>query len=100
MDKEPKLPSPTIEPQDVAQAIVNAATRRTRDKKVGGGAKVNTMVSKLAPALADKLASKKVDQQHYDENPRHPDGALHQPSESTRVVGRVRGTGGREVEDT
>ncbi len=83
-DKEPKLPDPMIEPQQVADAILEAAETPTRFKKVGVMAVVNTTMAKLVPSLGDKLAAKQVDRQHYDEPPRHPEGALNQPSELHR----------------
>jgi short-subunit dehydrogenase len=95
-DKEPKLPTPMIDPQQVAEAILDAATSPTRSKKVGTMSKVNTTVAKLAPGLGDKMAAKQLDRQHYDEKPRNPDGALNRPSETTGVAGRTHGTGGRD----
>jgi len=96
MDKEPKLPTPMIEPQKVADAILDAAVNPTRSKKVGAGSVLNTTMAKLAPAIGDKIAAKQVDRQHYDERPRNPDGTLDQPSEATGVAGQTHGTGGRE----
>jgi short-subunit dehydrogenase len=96
MDKEPKLPSPMIEPAKVAEAILDAAVNPTRHKKVGMMSKVNTTVAKIAPGAGDKMAAKQAGRQQYDEPPRNPDGALYRPSEAIRVVGRTHGTGGRE----
>ena len=95
-DKEPKLPSPMIEPQQVADAILEAAVKPTRDKTVGAMSLLNTTMAKVLPSLADTLSAKKVSDQHYDEPPRNPGGALFQPSEATHVVGQTHGTGGRE----
>jgi short-subunit dehydrogenase len=98
-DKEAKLPTPQIDPQQVADAILEAAVKPTRAKKVGMMAKVNTGVAKYAPGLGDKMAAKQVDRQYYDEPPRNPEGALHESSESaTGMAGRRQGTGGREPE--
>src|SRR3954453_22464751 len=47
MDKEPKLPSPMDDPEDVAKAILDAAVSPTRSKKVGALSKVNTLGAKL-----------------------------------------------------
>jgi len=94
--QEPKLPDPMIEPEQVATAILDAAENPTRDKTVGAMALVNTVVSKLIPSVADKLAAKQVDRQHYDEPPRHPAGALRESSEQVGLVGRLHGTGGRK----
>jgi len=95
-DKEPKLPDPMIDPQQVADAILKAAVKPTREERVGANAVINTVASKVAPSLVDKMAAKQMDRQHYDERPRNPDGALHQPSEATGVVGQTKGTGGVE----
>jgi short-subunit dehydrogenase len=96
MDKEPKLPTPLDEPQDVAEAILDAAVTPTRSKKVGGMSKVNTLTAKIAPSLGDKMAAKQADRQQYEELPRDRQGALNRPSAATGVVGQTHGTGGRE----
>lgn len=96
MTQEPKLPTPRIEPQQVADAILHAAENPTREQRVGTMAKVNTLVAKLVPSLGDKMAAKQADRQHYDELPRHPQGTLFRPSEAIQVVGQTHGTGGRE----
>ncbi|RYF72795.1 MAG: SDR family NAD(P)-dependent oxidoreductase [Comamonadaceae bacterium] len=88
MDKEPKLPDPMIDPQDVAEAILTAAVEGGRDVKVGGMAVMNTIVTKVMPSLGDSLSAKQADRQQRDESPRSPDGALHEPSHSGRTHGR------------
>jgi short-subunit dehydrogenase len=90
MDREPKLPTPQIEPEDVAKAILKAAVDGGRDIKVGTMAKLNTMTAKLAPSLGDKISAKQADRQQYDEPPRDPEGTLYRPGQS----GRVHGEGG------
>jgi short-subunit dehydrogenase len=91
MDREPKLPSPQIDPQEVADAILDAACHPRRDVRVGAGAVVNTIVAKIAPAaLADKLFAKQAERQQRREPPRNPAGALHRPS----TGGQIRGLGG------
>jgi short-subunit dehydrogenase len=97
MHDEPKLPSPMIDAEDVAKAILEAAQTPTLATKVGMMAKVNTAVAMVMPGVGSRLAAKQYDRQHYDESPRDPDGALFKPSEETTVVGRVRGPGGREA---
>jgi short-subunit dehydrogenase len=91
MDKEPKLPDPLDDPQDVADAILDAAVHPTRATRVGATSKINTFVSKFAPGIADKMSAKQAQNQQYDERPRNPDGTLDRPSETG---GRVHGTGG------
>lgn len=96
-DKEPKLPTPMIEPREVAEAILNAAVKPTRAVRVGTMSKINTTVAKFAPGIGDKMAAAQVDRQHYEEKPRNPDGAMNRPSEATGVAGQTHGTGGREA---
>jgi short-subunit dehydrogenase len=90
MDKEPKLPTPQIDPHQVAQAILDAATKPTRDIKVGMMSKINTAAHKILPGLAQKLEAKQASRQQYDEMPRNPEGALYQPG----GTGQVYGSGG------
>jgi len=95
MPKEPKLPTPQVDPEDVAAAILKAATNHTRDVKVGATAKLNTMLSKLAPNLADKASATYVSRQQRDEPAHDPEGTLYKPGESGRTHGRpVRSKGG------
>jgi short-subunit dehydrogenase len=95
-EKEPKLPDPKIDPQQVADAILDAAVTPTRSKKVGAMAVVNTTIAKLLPGVGDAMAAKQVDRQHYDEPPRHPEGALFRPSQELQAAGQTHGSGGRE----
>lgn len=99
MNEEPKLPTPMIDAEKVAGAILKAATTPTHATRVGMMAKVNTAVAKVMPGVAEKLSAKQYDRQHYDEPPRDPDGALYKPSEATTVVGSTRGPGGREADE-
>ena len=87
LDKEAKLPSNQIDPQEVADAILAAAVKHTRDTRVGGMSKLNTFVAKNLPGIADRMTAKQVDDLHRDEPPRHPEGTLHTPSEDGRVHG-------------
>ena len=93
MDVEPKLPTPMIEPQKVAEAILGAAVKRKRAVKVGTMAKVNTAASKMAPAFAEKMAAGREKDLKSDERPRTREGALYRPSESTTFVGHTHGSG-------
>ena len=89
MAEEPKLPSPQIDPEDVAHAILKACQEPQRDVKVGGTAVFKTAMAKLAPGLSDKMATKVVDQQKSDEPPRNPEGTLYEPGESGQTRGSV-----------
>jgi len=55
MDKEPKLPTPQIQPEKVAAAILEAATSETREMKVGAMSTINSAIAKMSPGLAKKL---------------------------------------------
>ncbi len=79
MANEPKLPDPKIEPEQVAEAILAAAVRPTRDVRVGLMAKINTSLFKLFPKVADVLAAKQHDRQQYDTAPADPKGTLYKP---------------------
>ena len=81
MDREPKLPPPLIEPGQVAEAILKAATAGGRDIKVGAMAVVNTTVSKLMPGLGDKMSARRGMSQMDDMPPRRPEGTLFKPGE-------------------
>ena len=88
MDKEPKLPTPQLDPHRVANAILKAATEPTRDIKVGMMSKVNTMMAKVAPALGEKIAATYANRQQYDQPPsRDPEGALWHASGGGDIYG-------------
>ena len=91
MDKEPKLPTPMIDPKKVAEAILHAATKPTKDIKVGAMAKLNTTMHRVMPAIAEKIAAKYVNKQQYEEPPRNPEGALYQAG----GTGHIYGSGGQ-----
>jgi NADP-dependent 3-hydroxy acid dehydrogenase YdfG len=94
MTEEAKLPTPRIDPEKVADAILKAAVKHERDVKVGAGAVLDTLLGKIAPSLGDKAAAKQVDRQQYHEPPRNPEGTLFKPGES----GQTHGSGGVEKE--
>jgi short-subunit dehydrogenase len=87
MDKEAKLPDPMIDPGQVAEAVLKAATKHQRDVKVGGGAVINTVLAKIAPSFADRMAAKQATRQQRNEAPRNPEGTLYQPGESGQKHG-------------
>jgi short-subunit dehydrogenase len=87
MGREPKLPSPQIDPTQVAQAILEAACEGGRDVKVGAMSKLNSALSNLMPSLGDRMAALQADRQQEDRAPEHPEGTLFQPGESGRVHG-------------
>ena len=87
LEDEPALPDPKITPHQVAEAILDAATTSRRDVKVGMMARINVALSHLLPGLADRLAKGRVEKQHYDEPPRHPQGTLYEPFGAGHQIG-------------
>ncbi len=88
LPNEPKLPDPRIDPQQVADAILDAATHARRDVKVGAMARINTALSHWAPAIADHLSRKAMSSQTRPEPAQHHQGTLHAPG----PAGQARGT--------
>jgi short-subunit dehydrogenase len=88
MDSEPKLPDPMIDPMQVAEAILKAATEGGRDVKVGAMAVMNTALAKVMPSLSDRMSAKQVSRQQRDEAPRQPEGTLYEAGNSGRTHGR------------
>jgi short-subunit dehydrogenase len=89
MDKEPKLPTPMIAPQRVADAILEAAVEGGRNIKVGAMAVINTAVFKLMPALGEKMAAMQANRQQQDKSPEHPEGTLFEPGQTGYVIGQT-----------
>jgi NADP-dependent 3-hydroxy acid dehydrogenase YdfG len=90
MDQEPKLPTPQIDPEKVADAILKAAVKPQRDVKVGSTAVINTLTAKLAPGLGDKMTAMQADRQQFERPPLNPEGALYQAG----GTGHTHGAGG------
>lgn len=88
LDKQPKLPSPQLDPHRVAAAILEAATTPTRETKVGMMAVLDVAIEKAIPALADRVAALQVPRQQRDEAARDPMGALYLPGGTGQVYGR------------
>lgn len=89
MDREPKLPPPLIDPEEVAEAILKAATEGGRDVKVGAMAMLNTTVAKLMPSLGDKMSAQRVDSQQENMAPSHPEGTLYEPGKTGLIHGHA-----------
>lgn len=85
--REPKLPTPQIDPGQVARAILDAASHGGRDVTVGMMAKLNVAAYKLMPGMADKYSARQVDRQHYDQPPSHPEGILYHPGAAGHIHG-------------
>jgi len=89
MSQEPKLPTPMIQPEQVAEAILGAATDPRDAIKVGTMAKVNTMMAKLMPSIGDEFAKMQIGRQQRDEPARGDrSGTLYRAGESGAITGR------------
>jgi NADP-dependent 3-hydroxy acid dehydrogenase YdfG len=89
MDREPTLPSPQVDPHEVAAAILHAAVVPMRTVRVGVMAEIDVLMEKIAPGLVDRLSVFQVPRQQQDVPPRNPDGALY----ASRANGRIYGPG-------
>jgi short-subunit dehydrogenase len=80
MDREPQLPPPVYEPEEVAMAIIHATEHPERDIYIGGGGKMFSSINKHLPRTMD-IVNEKVNMklQARDEAPRNPAGSLHGP---------------------
>jgi short-subunit dehydrogenase len=89
MDCEPKLPTPQIEADQVAKAILDAASHHRRDVTVGSMAVMNTLTARLAPALSDRMTAKQASRQQTDKPAtRDRKGALYQAGGTGQVRGQ------------
>ena len=85
---EPKHVPPVYAPEIVADAILACAESPHRNLRVGGAAKMFTMIEKVAPSLGDRMKERTAfDGQKTDEAPRDDD-TLFAPRPGD---GRVRG---------
>ncbi len=88
MDREPKLPDPVYRPEEVAAAILHAASHRERDILVGTSARMLHTMGHQAPRTMDWLGERVVmPAQLRGEPPRNPEGALYRPGEGGHVRG-------------
>ncbi|MET0982239.1 MAG: SDR family oxidoreductase, partial [Telluria sp.] len=85
---EPKLPAPQIDPHQVAEAILNAATTPVRNVKVGAMASLDVAMEKLVPGLVDVMSVFQVPRQQTGQRPINPGGSLYAPRSEGRIYGR------------
>ena len=88
LSQEPKLPTPMIEPEKVASAILDAAVEPTREVKVGAMSVINTNLAKILPSLGDMMSRMQIGRQQRDEAPHAREGTLYRGGESGRTRGR------------
>jgi short-subunit dehydrogenase len=82
LSEKPKLPPPVYAPEEVAKAILHAATHPVRDIYVGGGSKLMSTINKFAPGALDWMNAKAGVAQQKEEGTRavDPAGSLHRPN--------------------
>ncbi|RYY20975.1 MAG: SDR family NAD(P)-dependent oxidoreductase [Cytophagaceae bacterium] len=80
--EKPKLPQPVYAPEEVAKAILYAATHPVRDIYVGGGGKLMSTANKYAPGIMDWLEAKTGVAQQKQEGTEavDPAGSLDRPN--------------------
>jgi short-subunit dehydrogenase len=88
LERQPKLPTPQLDPHRVAAAILQAAVTPARDVKVGLMASLDVAMEKLAPALADRISVLQMPRQQRDEPAHDTMGALYRPGGTGLVHGR------------
>jgi len=80
--EKPKLPQPVYAPEEVAKAILHAATHQVRDIYVGGGGKLLSTINKFAPGALDWMNAKTGVAQQKQEGTKavDPAGSLRRPN--------------------
>ncbi|WP_299823171.1 SDR family oxidoreductase [uncultured Pontibacter sp.] len=92
MDEEPTLPPPVYQPEEVADAILYAATHPQRDLFVGGGGKMMSSTNKYAPKLMDWVGENMMSKQQKKDQPaQHHEGSLHHPGKDGEIYGNYDG---------
>ncbi len=77
----------------MADKILEAATTGKRNIIVSRSAKMNVLMAKFAPKVADRMGQQYFEKQQYEEPPRDPSGTLYKPGHS----GRTYGSGGQRA---
>ena len=91
MDVEPKHMPPVYAPEVVAEAILTCAERPHRNLRVGGAAKMFTVMEKVAPGLADRQKMSAFAAQRADEPPKDDDTLWAPRAGDVRVRGNYPG---------
>jgi short-subunit dehydrogenase len=83
---EPTMPTPRLDPREVAESILRAATHPTREVHVGFGAKLDSIAMRVIPRLRDHYTASLGQRQQSNRRNLSPLGALHAPSEDGHVL--------------
>lgn len=87
-DKDAKVPSPLYDTQDVADAILFAATHPRRDLFVGSMAQGHSMIGKFLPKIGDVIGKSFFHKKQLrDEPPRFLDDSLYSSEGNSRIYG-------------
>lgn len=90
--QELTLPPPVYAPEEVAHAILYAATHSRRDIFVGSGGKVMSTINKYAPGIMDWVGENMMPKMQLKDKPaRRRDGSLHKAGTNERVDGDYEG---------
>jgi short-subunit dehydrogenase len=88
MDKEPKLPDPVYRPEEVAAAILHAATHPERDIYVGTSGRLMSALNHQFPRVMDRMSELVMPgAQQRSEPSRNSEGALYKPGAGGKVRG-------------
>src|SRR5215218_9935555 len=91
MDVEPKHMPPVYAPDIVAEAILACAERPHRNLRVGGAAKMFTVMEKVAPGLADRQKMGAFQAQRADDLPKDDDTLWAPRPGDVKLRGNYRG---------
>jgi short-subunit dehydrogenase len=87
-DREPQVPPPVYPPEEVAPAILHAASHPERDIYVGSMSRLMSGLGKTAPRTMDWISENiMVPREFRDEAPRDPEGALYEPGFGGEIHG-------------
>ena len=89
---QPDVPAPVYTPDEVAKAILFAASHPKRDIYIGSSARMMSVGSRTIPRVMDRVAEKAfVSGQQKMAPARDPEGALHHAGQGLRERGSHRG---------
>jgi hypothetical protein len=88
LDREPQVPPPVYPPDEVAYAILHAATHPERDIYVGSMSRIMSSLGKAMPHTADWISENMmVPREVRNEPPRDPDGSLYESHDGGNIYG-------------
>jgi NADP-dependent 3-hydroxy acid dehydrogenase YdfG len=90
--EEAKFPPPVYAPEDVARTIIHAATHPVRDAFVGGGARVMSSLSGMAPRGFDWIGARILLPGQLGSKPATPGDNLHEGHAEAQVRGDHQGS--------